>query len=155
MWVFFKSRRRHTRCSRDWSSDVCSSDLGSWSFVFDMLDLPDGHQLLQARIRENRPFAADKVRAELAMAAEADPALHVSFHGEIDLRRIDAELKELHGRKPHHDLRSAYHRQGICRIERCFGEEAGNDADMSLPASNGAVHRHENVEIKTRTPLFA
>src|SRR6266436_5185243 len=30
-WVcrffFFSSRRRHTRCSRDWSSDVCSSDL--------------------------------------------------------------------------------------------------------------------------------
>src|SRR5256884_7535488 len=25
--VFFSSRRRHTRCSRDWSSDVCSSDL--------------------------------------------------------------------------------------------------------------------------------
>src|SRR5687768_6980103 len=24
---FFPSRRRHTRCSRDWSSDVCSSDL--------------------------------------------------------------------------------------------------------------------------------
>src|SRR2546422_669323 len=29
LWVFFffSSRRRHTRCSRDWSSDVCSSDL--------------------------------------------------------------------------------------------------------------------------------
>src|SRR5205809_1752517 len=26
---FFSSRRRHTRCGRDWSSDVCSSDL-SW-----------------------------------------------------------------------------------------------------------------------------
>src|SRR3984885_13046211 len=24
---FFSSRRRHTRCVRDWSSDVCSSDL--------------------------------------------------------------------------------------------------------------------------------
>src|SRR5687768_18408646 len=24
---FFSSRRRHTICSRDWSSDVCSSDL--------------------------------------------------------------------------------------------------------------------------------
>src|SRR2546429_4203288 len=24
---FFSKRRRHTRCSRDWSSDVCSSDL--------------------------------------------------------------------------------------------------------------------------------
>src|SRR5256884_6266103 len=28
VWIFFfSSRRRHTRCSRDWSSDVCSSDL--------------------------------------------------------------------------------------------------------------------------------
>src|SRR5205809_2716281 len=26
---FFSSRRRHTRCSRDWSSDVCSSDLST------------------------------------------------------------------------------------------------------------------------------
>src|SRR4030043_1755138 len=26
-FFFFTSRRRHTRCSRDWSSDVCSSDL--------------------------------------------------------------------------------------------------------------------------------
>src|SRR5690606_39928606 len=26
---FFSSRRRHTRFSRDWSSDVCSSDLYS------------------------------------------------------------------------------------------------------------------------------
>src|SRR5690606_40124046 len=26
---FFSSRRRHTRFSRDWSSDVCSSDLGT------------------------------------------------------------------------------------------------------------------------------
>src|SRR5205809_1516059 len=28
-FFFFSSRRRHTRCSRDWSSDVCSSDLPS------------------------------------------------------------------------------------------------------------------------------
>src|SRR5690606_39524571 len=27
IWFFFSSRRRHTRFSRDWSSDVCSSDL--------------------------------------------------------------------------------------------------------------------------------
>src|SRR2546422_7584734 len=27
VFFFFSSRRRHTRCSRDWSSDVCSSDL--------------------------------------------------------------------------------------------------------------------------------
>src|SRR2546429_883875 len=39
---FFSSRRRHTRCSRDWSSDVCSSDLHP--------NLLDG-----ARIREPEP----------------------------------------------------------------------------------------------------
>src|SRR5690554_8199679 len=27
LFFFFSSRRRHTRCGRDWSSDVCSSDL--------------------------------------------------------------------------------------------------------------------------------
>src|SRR5690606_41194539 len=30
---FFSSRRRHTRFSRDWSSDVCSSDLNE-DFVY-------------------------------------------------------------------------------------------------------------------------
>src|SRR5690606_40846250 len=29
LFFFFSSRRRHTRFSRDWSSDVCSSDLVS------------------------------------------------------------------------------------------------------------------------------
>src|SRR6267378_5673163 len=28
IFFFFSSRRRHTRSLRDWSSDVCSSDLG-------------------------------------------------------------------------------------------------------------------------------
>src|SRR5215475_9307998 len=31
-FFFFSSRRRHTRFSRDWSSDVCSSDLDSGGF---------------------------------------------------------------------------------------------------------------------------
>src|SRR2546422_3658133 len=31
VFFFFSSRRRHTRCSRDWSSDVCSSDLSCQS----------------------------------------------------------------------------------------------------------------------------
>src|SRR5690606_3720617 len=33
---FFSSRRRHTRFSRDWSSDVCSSDL-NYKNVFDTI----------------------------------------------------------------------------------------------------------------------
>src|SRR5262245_65494991 len=29
LFFFFSSRRRHTRCLSDWSSDVCSSDLAA------------------------------------------------------------------------------------------------------------------------------
>src|SRR5438876_1626146 len=31
IFFFFSSRRRHTRWTGDWSSDVCSSDLSPWS----------------------------------------------------------------------------------------------------------------------------
>src|SRR5712675_2050670 len=33
-FFFFSSRRRHTRCSRDWSSDVCSSDLENLAVAY-------------------------------------------------------------------------------------------------------------------------
>src|SRR5256884_1774016 len=37
---FFSSRSGHTRCSRDWSSDVCSSDLTDAQFraVIDLIE---------------------------------------------------------------------------------------------------------------------
>src|SRR5699024_932300 len=34
---FFSSRRRHTRSKRDWSSDVCSSDMGFFYCTSDFL----------------------------------------------------------------------------------------------------------------------
>src|SRR5438445_13678509 len=34
VFFFFSSRRRHTRYWRDWSSDVCSSDLLSENFEY-------------------------------------------------------------------------------------------------------------------------
>src|SRR3712207_8895490 len=34
MFFFFSSRRRHTRYWRDWSSDVCSSDLSAHYFDY-------------------------------------------------------------------------------------------------------------------------
>src|SRR5262245_56225352 len=38
-YFFFSSRRRHTRCLSDWSSDVCSSDLtgGNLAEILDNL----------------------------------------------------------------------------------------------------------------------
>src|SRR6266508_3957209 len=43
-FFFFSSRRRHTRWPRDWSSDVCSSDLGGDRRI----TTPDPEQTFQA-----------------------------------------------------------------------------------------------------------
>src|SRR5690606_39319708 len=43
-------RRRHTRFSRDWSSDVCSSDLES--YYFSSIFLYFGKQLKQAEMKK-------------------------------------------------------------------------------------------------------
>src|SRR5262245_30660508 len=41
LFFFFSSRRRHTRCLSDWSSDVCSSDLTTtWKVVLGLSFLP-------------------------------------------------------------------------------------------------------------------
>src|SRR5256884_1730180 len=59
MLYFFSSRRRHTVCSRDWSSDVCSSDLrealrelgarGVIQPVRVVVQLPEGESALSGR----------------------------------------------------------------------------------------------------------
>src|SRR5690625_3929506 len=51
---FFSCRRRHTRWPRDWSSDVCSSDLGG-----NELALTEGHRYqVSFRIRAENPTSA-------------------------------------------------------------------------------------------------
>src|SRR5256884_294655 len=67
---FFSSRRRHTRCSRDWSSDVCSSDLQPALEVSGIVDLlairksdkaiqSDIHADLLGRLRQRHTVPLD------------------------------------------------------------------------------------------------
>src|SRR5438445_4943031 len=51
---FFSSRRRHTRYWRDWSSDVCSSDLRSATRSTQGVGLEDRIVLLQLIIGDAR-----------------------------------------------------------------------------------------------------
>src|SRR5207249_9173822 len=48
VYFFFSSRRRHTRSKRDWSSDVCSSDL---------LQIERGNPIIARSQSGNRPVA--------------------------------------------------------------------------------------------------
>src|SRR5256884_1570239 len=63
---FFSSRRRHTRCSRDWSSDVCSSDLDILETFVDREELrrltqptllPNGRRIPGLKLDQPRQLA--------------------------------------------------------------------------------------------------
>src|SRR6266542_293276 len=84
-FFFFSSRRRHTRCYRDWSSDVCSSDL-----------LLPG-KVVQIALGPTQLFVADRrldqeVRVTLRKAAQilhAIRELREGVRGEQQLERAD------------------------------------------------------------------
>src|SRR5216683_8008473 len=87
-FFFFSSRRRHTRADRDWSSDVCSSDLRQRprsclirALFFDVETegqppaetelrsmepraLNVAEQPLQPDVRQNEPAPATSIRSE-------------------------------------------------------------------------------------------
>src|SRR2546422_7246796 len=72
-FFFFSSRRRHTRCSRDWSSDVCSSDLVQ-SVIETLLFYHPAVWWISARVRDEREHCCD----DLAVAVCGDAHFYAS-----------------------------------------------------------------------------
>src|SRR5207237_6532628 len=71
-FFFFSSRRRHTRFKCDWSSDVCSSDLFSWTKC-PVARIVAHHVLARAcaesrRARGARPCHPGRARARVVRA---------------------------------------------------------------------------------------
>src|SRR6266513_4953347 len=106
MFFFFSSRRRHTRSTRDWSSDVCSSDL--LNLARDALEREEARakeriaeldlrlvQLAEAIERERRlAHDADAALARLAQEASAlgaERAAAADRHGAVAARVGEAE----------------------------------------------------------------
>src|SRR5207302_2087297 len=86
---FFSSRRRHTRFSRDWSSDVCSSDLDVAS--------------LEALVDPALVAARDEFgRGALARAAEAASAPAVAL---LIRRGAPVEAPDQNGTTPRSEER--------------------------------------------------
>src|SRR6266852_8178694 len=92
---FFSSRRRHTRCYRDWSSDVCSSDLLLLAEARIRVVAPEVSAAFVKPIRGGRiewiprKFAAgDLDGATLAIAATSAPGVNASVFREAEARGI-------------------------------------------------------------------
>src|SRR3712207_7308963 len=73
-YVFFSSRRRHTRYWRDWSSDVCSSDLAGLEAVGVGREHPHGGDDPGGDVGERR--RAFRRRAVRPVAGDAHDAAH-------------------------------------------------------------------------------
>src|SRR6266498_5388345 len=75
IFFFFSSRRRHTRCGRDWSSDVCSSDL-SLPVRVDVETTVDGTRLAAGERRSGKLkviLTITNATAVEAQSFEAEP----------------------------------------------------------------------------------
>src|SRR6266508_4880837 len=68
---FFSSRRRHTRWPRDWSSDVCSSDLQRFLLLHEMhcLSQQVNHLLESRRLRPEVALAGSQLSTIANMVA--------------------------------------------------------------------------------------
>src|SRR5712675_501705 len=91
-FFFFSSRRRHTRCSRDWSSDVCSSDLTGYLAGAVGLVLQDGRVVYQRAVgwadreagRKMTPDAIFRIASQTKAITSA-AALTLVEEGKLDL----------------------------------------------------------------------
>src|SRR5690606_41179023 len=76
---FFSSRRRHTSFSRDWSSDVCSSDLDG-----SIIETP-----ITANFREGLNVLQYFISTHGARKGLADTALKTANSGYLTRRLVD------------------------------------------------------------------
>src|SRR5207249_9375495 len=92
---FFSSRRRHTRSKRDWSSDVCSSDLNrSEALLTELVKQASGDSRLAFSIgmifvKWERFEQAEKAFNEALEAAPAN--LDVLYNLRSEERRVGKE----------------------------------------------------------------
>src|SRR6266536_5599868 len=113
MFFFFSSRRRHTRSTRDWSSDVCSSDL-------------DLDEVLLAKLFASLPQPRHRIPGGFQVVGRGrDRRLVPAGFAQLGLQRVDRER-----------LGGAV---GGGKVVDLFGESAG--ASLKAASSRGQFVR--------------
>src|SRR5207302_4303752 len=88
-FFFLSSRRRHTRFSRDWSSDVCSSDL-----VAALLDADPQHRVAR-QPSARRPWKTESCPRLVGVPVTMDPSALLERRSEE--RRVGKECRSRGG----------------------------------------------------------
>src|SRR5207247_8744120 len=150
---FISSRRRHTRSTRDWSSDVCSSDLLEALADKDLLDRWTKLTALRERvlaqiepIRKNKQIGSSLQAKVILSATSAELALLEPYArdlpmlfivSEVELRPVPTDL-EAPGEVP----RVTVERAGGVKCERCWRYVHDVSTD---PATAGVCDRFQGA----------
>src|SRR5712664_523605 len=73
-FFFFSSRRRHTRSDRDWSSDVCSSDLVKCTMLWCYTSSGEDSALVHCRREDSAPVHCSGEDSALVHCSGEDSA---------------------------------------------------------------------------------
>src|SRR5690554_3154936 len=99
-FFFFSSRRRHTRCGRDWSSDVCSSDLvfGQFNAVEAIQQRGSLNQQIFDSVLEaidNPAVIIESVQVEdVAFSVAYEQSVEARMMAEVEVQRRSQELEQ-------------------------------------------------------------
>src|SRR5205809_2293938 len=157
---FFSSRRRHTRCSRDWSSDVCSSDLKA-AGILASRDMLQGD--IAAKRAKQWDAGADEHRntgdnealneASLQELLNSDPAIHIDMPDAAGLK-LRHDLGWSPGHPLHHcpsrsggDRTTTEHENGLLAVGPPIEAQ---DRLERLAADDQCVHRGNKLIIPVR-----
>src|SRR5262245_63202321 len=132
VYFFFSSRRRHTRCLSDWSSDVCSSDLVAPAGMEGM-GIRSGVHL--AHCRPDPVGGIDLALVGIDEHADHDPGFGEAGDDALQRRLAPHDIEAALGR----DLLAAFGNE-----HRHLRPDAARDADHLLG------RRHLEVELDVR-----
>src|SRR5699024_12127404 len=102
---FFSSRRRHTRSKRDWSSDVCSSDL-LWEYSYFINEVRENQRqglAIETAVQEAQKSCIEKdilkEFLEQNSAEVSDEIGRASCRERVEMRVVVGRLEEVKSRK--------------------------------------------------------